>query len=709
MTTALAFDIIGRDRASKSFTSVGNSASDAEKKVAQFKDVGRKLAAGLAIAGTAAVVAGASVVKSASNAQQSLGATETVFGKYAKAVVRDSNRAATQFGLSANEYRENANLIGALLKNQGVSLDQLGGKTKNMIGTASDLAATFGGTTKEAVEALGSAFKGEFDPLEKYGISLKASTVSTEAMRLANVKSATEFGKLSVAQQTAYKQQATSALIAKQSADSQGAFARETDTLAHQQQVLGAQFENVKAKLGSALLPVVTQFAAFLTSSVMPAVSGFVNGMKTGTGAGGKLAAALGVLRDNAKTVAVVVGASLAVWAGYKTALVAAKTWQTTVMVATKAYTAAQWLLNAALNANPLGLIITGLALVAGGLVLAYKKSETFRNVVDGALRAVGKAFDWLKDKATSAIDFVVGIPGDIKAAFSGAKDWLLGIGKDIIQGLIDGITDKLGDLKAKLSSVTDLIPDWKGPLSRDRVLLKPTGQAIMDGLIGGIASRQGALRSTLEMTTATILAATSKLSSTFGQRLQELLDKQRDALRATRDKFNEFADFRSVFMPNLFGVDVSGANGPGGVAALLAYSQQQRATAEQLRSDIAALTGRGISSELLEQLRSQGASGVDAIHALATANPEDYAAIIANLQAAGLIYNQAGLQAAQNTSIPQLLASLTASQAETSRALKDLANQDLTITLIAPDGKATTKSLRVYRRSLGNVPLGFD
>src|SRR4029079_7081995 len=134
----------------------------------------------------------------------------------ADTVIRQSQRAATGLGLSADQYRQNANTLGALLSNQGVAADELAGKTRGLIKTGADLAATFGGDTKTAVDALASAFKGEFDPLEQYGISIKQSTVNTEAMRVANVKTTAAFNDLSTAQQAAAKQQATANLITKQ-------------------------------------------------------------------------------------------------------------------------------------------------------------------------------------------------------------------------------------------------------------------------------------------------------------------------------------------------------------------------------------------------------------------------------------------------------------------------------------------------------------
>lgn len=52
--------------------------------------------------------------------------------------------------------------------------------------------------------------------------------------------------------------------------------------------------------------------------------------------------------------------------------------------------TAAQWLLNAAMTANPVGLIVMGIAALVAGFVAAYRHSETFRAGIDGLIE-VGK------------------------------------------------------------------------------------------------------------------------------------------------------------------------------------------------------------------------------------------------------------------------------------------------------------------------------
>ena len=83
-----------------------------------------------------------------------------------------------------------------------------------------------------------------------------------------------------------------------------------------------------------------------------------------------------------------------AAWVAQKTVLVASR-------VATSAYTAAQWLLNAALNANPISLIVVAIAALVAALVLAYNKSETFRGIVEaawsGIQTVIGVVVDWFQ------------------------------------------------------------------------------------------------------------------------------------------------------------------------------------------------------------------------------------------------------------------------------------------------------------------------
>ena len=72
--------------------------------------------------------------------------------------------------------------------------------------------------------------------------------------------------------------------------------------------------------------------------------------------------------------------AGVAAYVGYTTALkVMEQGWQALTIV-TKAQTAAQWLLNAAMNANPIGIVIAAIAALVTAFVILWNKSEDFRN-----------------------------------------------------------------------------------------------------------------------------------------------------------------------------------------------------------------------------------------------------------------------------------------------------------------------------------------
>lgn len=539
-----------------------------ESRLGKFGKVGKvagaALVGGLATAGVAAAGFAISAVKSASDAQQSLGATETVFGKYAGSIVKNSNRAAQTVGLSANSYRESANLIGSLFKNQGVASDQLAAKTDNMVRTGADLAATYGGTTKDAVEALGSAFKGEFDPLEKYGISIKQSTINAAL-------AAKGEDKLTGAALKAAQQRATTALITKQAGGALGSFGRESDTLAGQQQRLGASWENIKAKAGSVLLPALTSVASFANTKLLPglgkAAAGFgpiakeVAGrlgpafksllpagqafVSTLTGTilpaavrlGGYLGRTFGPVFATIGRILVgqvlptVVRFATFIYSTLYPAIVRivsqvgqqlrpvftqlATTFQTQILPALSRLWArfeqarptiqkvilvvvkvagvflrlgaailgrvlpplikvAGFLIGRVVRA--VGAVFSALVRIVGGvirfgaaLVNGYRKVQAFSNKVDAIIRS---------------------LPGRILRALGNAGNFLVGKGRDFINGLVRGVGDRLSNVRNR---VQDAIGKAKDALSGAGSALVQKGRDLINGLAQGIGEKIGA------------------------------------------------------------------------------------------------------------------------------------------------------------------------------------------------------------------------
>lgn len=222
------------------------------------------------VAGGALIALGASGVKGAGELEQSMGAVDAVFKGSADQVHQYADAAATELGLTGNEYRELATLMGTQLKNGGTSLDELGGKTHDLMGMGADMASMFGGSTADAVGAISSALKGERDPIEKFGVSLKQAGIDARAAEMG-------FTKVGGALSDEAQQAATLSLIMEQTADAHGNFGKETDTMAGQMQIATAQWGNFTTQIGMLLLPALTVLLSFVTGTVMPGLQGLAD------------------------------------------------------------------------------------------------------------------------------------------------------------------------------------------------------------------------------------------------------------------------------------------------------------------------------------------------------------------------------------------------------------------------------------------------
>jgi hypothetical protein len=80
--------------------------------------------------------------------------------------------------------------------------------------------------------------------------------------------------------------------------------------------------------------------------------------------------------------------------------------------------------INAAMALNPIGLIVIGIGALIAGVVLAYKRFEGFRNIVDGVFKGIKFGFEIL-------LNYFKTLLGVYKGIFNGfASIWNNTIGK---------------------------------------------------------------------------------------------------------------------------------------------------------------------------------------------------------------------------------------------------------------------------------------
>jgi len=168
--------------------------------------------------------------------------------------------------------------------------------------------------------------------------------------------------------------------------------------------------------------------------------------------------------------IAVGIGAIVTAWKTYQIIMGIVRT-------VTLAFTAVQTALNAVLAMNPIGLVVLAIVGLIAALVTAYKRSETFRNVVDAVWTAIkdaiGAVWDWLQGVFESIGEWLddVGawfsglgesigeIWDGIKASISGAWDSITGVFDSIGEGLsqVGGwFSDRGQDIKDSWNNMKD-------------------------------------------------------------------------------------------------------------------------------------------------------------------------------------------------------------------------------------------------------------
>lgn len=343
-------------------------------------------------------------IKQASDLQQAVGAVGSVFGAASAQVRGLADAAATSVGLSKKDYLSLAAVVGSQLRNMGRDQAGAAAETNNLIKLGSDLAATYGGTVADAVSALSGVLKGETDPIERYGVSIKQSDIQAQlaAHGLENLQ-----GK-------ALKEaSATAALnmVVDQTAAAHGQWAAQTNSVAEQSQIVAARADNLRAQIGDKLLPIVL--------AITKKISALVDYFSTHTAV--LYAVAAGVAAISAAV------------AGAAGAFVVLEIAASPII-------------------GEVALMAAGLALLVAGFTYAWNSSETFQKVVVAAVNGT-------KDFVVGAVRLMTNLfLGQFDLIISGAAHafgWIPGLG-----GLLKDANQKFDAFQLGINHALDAIQD---------------------------------------------------------------------------------------------------------------------------------------------------------------------------------------------------------------------------------------------------------
>lgn len=374
------------------------------------------------------------------------------------------------------------------------------GDALRLNGLAADIARAKGIDLAAATSIVIKANMGNVGALKRQGIEIAKVTTAQDALKASHKKVTDAQMDAARAADAAATKQAAIAKLQSTFAGSAEAYGR---SAAGAQERISVAVENLQETIGARLLPVL--------ATVLVRLSKFVEWLTTSKGVSDALSRAMElatagfrVLRGAIDTVIASIRTSIgfyerhkalvqtiaAVVAGMTAAFVAYRTVLAVVSTATKVYTALQIALNAVLTANPVGLIVVALGGLAAALVIAYKRSETFRNIVREAMGVVLTIFKTHVGIILTLVDkFLGGIQGVAEAAshlpFVGDK--FKGVAEKI-----GGARDRVRELKGSIDRLGDKTVNVKVNLrySANAGVVRPG-----DGVVGATMSAAAAMQ----------------------------------------------------------------------------------------------------------------------------------------------------------------------------------------------------------------------
>ncbi len=320
------------------------------------------------------------------------------------------------------------------------------------MGTVLDVSASTGKDTQAVADAVAKAYAGNTVALSRLVPGLDQAVLKSKDMN---------------------------AIMGELARKTGGSAAAAADTAAGKWQRATVAFDEAKEGIGAGLLPVLSQLAG-LTASAGGWAARHTGAVRVLTITLGSLAAI--VLTTNAAlklytTYTTIAGFVTKTFAGEtKLATAATAAWavaQRAAAIASNLWTLAMWGLNVAMDANPIGATIAIIVLLIAAIVLAYKKSDTFRRIVAAAWNGIKVAaaaawkfiksyvflpyilyFKLWKAAAKLAIDAVIKIWEGLKAGFKAVWDWLK-----------SNVFDPLINIFDKIVAAVQNVIDWIGKI----------------------------------------------------------------------------------------------------------------------------------------------------------------------------------------------------------------------------------------------------
>lgn len=409
---------------------------------------------------------GLNCINAAADANAASSQFTQVFGDMESQASQSLANIADNTGIQVNRMKGSYTQIAAFAKTTGMDTSSALGLADRAMVAVADSAAFYDRSLEETTESLQSFLKGNYENDSALGLSCTEVTRNEAANRL--------YGKSFQDLAEDQKQLTLLQMVEDANAVSGalGQAARESDTWTNQTGNLKQAWEDFQAVLGANVLPKVVEIVGKAAEKVQdlskkmpdilqkfkewsPLIAGVVAGFVTLKGV---------------MAISGLIGTITGAWQAYKKA--------------NEGATIAQWLFNAAMNANPIVLVISLIAGLVAALVVHWNTNDEFRANVIAAWEAVktfiGDALVKIKETVTQAWEAIKAFVSDtVNKIKSVVIQVWTGI-KDTVQTIVTTMQNTLSSIwNAILAIITSVVNGIRNTITTVWNSIKNTVQTI--------------------------------------------------------------------------------------------------------------------------------------------------------------------------------------------------------------------------------------
>ena len=432
--------INGADEAEREIDGVTDTVESSENRMTKaFKKIGAAIAAAFAI--NKIKDFGVAVVKASAEVAAEEAAFTQIMGEYSDAAAEKVAKIADATGMVNSRLTPYMTSMTAKFKGLGYDVEEATDLASTGLNIAADAAAFWDKSLEDSMSALNSFVNGNYEGGEAIGLFANETTLAAWA---------SENLGLTWKDLTEKEKQFARLEFAKAMQEASGATGQAAKESGQYQNVMGNLTEawrQFKAQVGEPLLqnvviPAMKWLGNFITNTLSPAFESLKTKVK-------QLSDFYHAHKDVIDKVAIAVGVLASAIVTYNAATAITNTllkdgtllnklWSTAVALATgkiKLATIAQKALNLVMSMNPVGLVIAAIAALVAIFVIAYKKSETFREAVQQLFGKLKELASMIWEQLKPVFDELIGV---FQALWEFVEAAIIPMFKEIIDAVIE-------------------------------------------------------------------------------------------------------------------------------------------------------------------------------------------------------------------------------------------------------------------------------